>query len=148
VPERGDHPVNCVTFRQATAYCEWQDKRLPTSKEWERAARGDTLQAFPWGSEPATCERAVLALRGKRPGCDRSSTWPVGSKPAGRSVFGALDMSGNVWEWTVDPGGRLPILRGGAWNVDAREATVTYVYPYAPNKGTSSTGFRCARSLP
>jgi formylglycine-generating enzyme required for sulfatase activity len=104
----GRHPVNCVTWKQARDYCAWLGKRLPTSAEWERAARGDDGRLYPWGNEPPTCERAIMSQgtdkRGKaiKPGCGKGHTWPVGSKPKGVSPYGVLDLSGNVSEWAQD----------------------------------------------
>ena len=52
-------------------------------------------------------------------------------------------MMGNVWEWTEEPDGSSPMLRGGAWNTGP--VTVDHLYPYNPGNGTPSTGVRCVR---
>lgn len=98
----GQHPINCIEKRDAEAYCHWRDARLPTETEWEKAARGTDGRTFPWGNDPPDCERAVIG-GSSGPGCGRSDTWPVGSKPAGASPYGAQDMAGNVAEWTASP---------------------------------------------
>src|SRR3569832_758584 len=48
VADRGNHPVNCVTWHQAMPYCSWAGERLPTEEEWDTAARGAERRAFPW----------------------------------------------------------------------------------------------------
>ena len=110
-------PLTCVSWDQANAYCAWRGARLCTEAEWEKAARGgcDTLPAEqqadcaahqrlnPWGDAPATCDLAVMdPNNGSGGGC--STGWPlaVGSKPAGASPYGALDLVGNVGEWVYD----------------------------------------------
>lgn len=90
-----DFPVVRVTWGQASDYCAWAERRLPTEAEWERAARGDDFRNFPWGDEPpseiyANFNRLV------------NDTSRVGSYASGVSPFGALDMAGNVWEWVAD----------------------------------------------
>jgi formylglycine-generating enzyme required for sulfatase activity len=102
-PERQRHPINCVRWDQAVAYCAWRGLRLPTPAEWQKAARGEDARAYPWGEEPASCERAVMAETDDAPGCGSGTTAEVGSRPAGASPYGALDMAGNVSEWTGDP---------------------------------------------
>lgn len=90
--------IGGVTFDQARAYCAWRGKRLPSPDEWRRAAYGDDARKFPWGDAPPTCDRVWMKS------CkDGNPTRP--GRPAGASAAGALDMLGNVAEWT-DPGAR------------------------------------------
>ena len=90
---RANQPINGVTWYQATAYCEWRGARLPTEAEWEYAARGPDSLVYTWGNE---------FDRNKVQGFHNSNRRAanVGSYPSGASWVGALDMSGNVWEWT------------------------------------------------
>jgi formylglycine-generating enzyme required for sulfatase activity len=120
-PERGEHPINCVDWDMAAAYCAWAKKRLPTEAEWEFAARGPDGRRYPWGDEPPdktrmnACGKECLAW-GAKVGVDMGvhgkgmypdddgfpATAPVGSFPEGKSRYGLFDVVGNVWEWTSD----------------------------------------------
>ncbi len=136
VSDRALHPINCVTFDQAAAYCRWAKKRLPTEKEWEHAARlhydakaekGKT-DLFPWGAGAPTKQRANVcgtecAAYFKRHGKTLPPmfddddgfplTAPVGSFRDGATPEGLFDMAGNVWEWTSSPYCAYPDERCG-----------------------------------
>ncbi len=116
--DRGDHPMNCVSWRDAETYCRKTDRRLPTEAEWEYATRGPDGRVFPWGDEKPTvahlnaCDAeclkwskradvGVLVLFEKESD-GYSGTSPVGKFPAGNSRFGPRDVVGNVWEWVAD----------------------------------------------
>ncbi len=116
-PEKGDHPINCVTWDMANTYCQAQEKRLPTEAEWEYATRGPDGRVYPWGDEPPTAahlnacgtecvawgKQNKTALEALYPEDDGyATTAPVGKFPKGRSRFGPYDVVGNVWEWTAD----------------------------------------------
>jgi formylglycine-generating enzyme required for sulfatase activity len=150
--DRDDHPIHCTRWFQADEYCTWVGKRLPGEWEWEWAARGrDEGRTYPWGAESPTCARAVmddLAAGGQ--GCGAAGTALVGSKPAGASRDGVLDLAGNVWERTSDwfDSGQLDRgLRGGGWLASvAGELRSDFRDGVGPSARGRSTGFRCART--
>jgi len=96
-----DQPVVGVSWYDADAYCKWAGAQLPTEAQWEYAARGEQGYIYPWGNDAPTCERAQF-------GSCSGRTIPVGTLLDGASWCGALDMAGNVWEWTEDRYGAYP----------------------------------------
>ena len=143
VPERGDHPVNCVDWGQASSYCAWVGKRLPTEHEWEKAARGTDGRLYPWGNSDPGCYLAVIAGDGSA-GCGHGSTSPVASLADGRSPFGLFDMAGNVLEWTAGADGGMRIARGGSWRGDASPARASSRERVPSGARDARLGFRCA----
>jgi len=144
---RDDHPVNCVDWEQARAYCEWVGKRLPSEREWEKAARGTDGRTYPWGNEAASCSLAVMRESGAT-GCGESSTAPVASRAGGRSPYGIFDMAGNVLEWTADlheAGDGTRVVRGGSWQSPAVPMRASHREAMSPGLRHASVGFRCAR---
>ena len=143
---RGNHPINCVDYYQATNYCTFVGMRLPTEQEWEFAAKSPDNRAYPWG--PAQPSGQIC--------WKNSSTCAVGSHATGRSASGLYDMSGNVAEWTASPfcpyqsGGcttTTRAVRGGGWSLAV--ATELQTSSRAGfNKGVRSAtiGFRCVGS--
>ncbi len=150
---RADHPVVQVSARDAAAYCAWAGLRLPREEEWEFAARGSDGRRYPWGDEPPDRTGAPRANFGTQRCCAPSdadgfaATAPVGTYPAGASPVGALDMAGNVWEWTASrfPGRHDQVaLRGGGWGNNPWCLRVSYRHGNPDDIGLDMVGFRCA----
>lgn len=153
-----DHPVVGVSWIDADRYCRWRGQRLPTDAEWELAAGGTDRRRYPWGDEPASCDRAVYAR------CPPYSTVPVDSYPTGASPVGALHMAGNAWEWVSDwwapyyyrrsprqdpqgpEQGGMRSIRGGAWNRSVWHLRVTDRDSGVVGLRNDHVGFRCAAS--
>jgi formylglycine-generating enzyme required for sulfatase activity len=170
--DHDDHPINCVSWTQATAFCATQGKRLPTEAEWEYAAgSGAEHRRYSWGDSPpsstllnacgAECS-TWFAARGRKlapmyPGDDGFRiTAPAGTFPAGDTAHGLHDMIGNVWEWTSSPYCVYPahecqsphkVFRGGGFAtasaVNARASSRLYSNP---EHRYMDVGFRCVKA--
>ena len=150
------HPVVQVSQRDAVAYCRWRGLRLPDETEWEFAARGTDGRRYPWGNEQPRQGPAARANFGTVACCapDASDGYakiaPVGRFASGASPFGALDMAGNVWEWTSSgfpgkPG--FVSLRGGGWGNNPYCLRVSYRHANPPDIGLDMVGFRCVGEI-
>ncbi len=160
-------PVVGVSWYEAHAYCTWLTElgqrvgwlaanerlRLPTAREWERAARHTDQRRYPWGDAAPTPSHAAYA------GLGMQSVATVGVFPAGAAVCGALDLLGNCWEWTAslaedsdalvaceDVGrSETPLIRGGDLLLGAPELRCGLSHWYQPDQRLPSLGFRMVR---
>jgi len=162
-----DHPVNCVEYEYAVAFCKYMGRRLPTETEWEFAATGPTSSVgdkYPWGS---------IWIPGKACFNTNMTTCPVGKSAVktaagvevAASTSGFYDLAGNVWEWTdsepcIYPqvsgspacGGGDRVVRGGSsYDTDPLILRSTVRFQNrtgnVPKTGWNQrTGFRCART--
>jgi formylglycine-generating enzyme required for sulfatase activity len=159
---RGKRPVINVSWDEANKYCQWLSEKtkktglsfkLPTEAQWEKAARGTGSRKYPWGNnEPDKTLANFFSNVGK--------TTPVGSYPKGASLYGLLDMAGNVWEWCRDwydgkyyhsspeknptgpKSGTYRVVRGGSWGLSARYLRCSYRYYIRPSGRSDGLGFR------
>lgn len=136
-----DHPIGSVTLNDAAAYARWRGLRLPTEREWERAARGEDGRVFPWGDEFKTelCNCLESGIR---------KTLPARSSQSGRSPFGCYHMAGNVWEWTsswYDAAQTEKVVRGGSYADDRKLCTCFYREGMNPRFSKPDLGFRCVK---
>jgi formylglycine-generating enzyme len=156
VRDRQAHPVVHVSHADASAFCAWAGKRLPTEPEWEYAARGGLVgQPFPWGAElePGGVHR-MNVFQGRFPDHNAAAdgwhgTCPVDAFPP--NAYGLHNMTGNVWEWCAGdfgpprPGHRS--TRGGSYLCHAsycRRYRVSARQGLPPDSSTGNIGFRCA----
>jgi formylglycine-generating enzyme len=119
VKQKAEHPATCLSWHDAMAFCAWAGVRLPSEAEWEKAARGTDGRIWPWGNQQPSKDLCNCNFSFNM---NVNDTTPVGIYPQGASPYGALDMAGNVWEWT-----------SSLWGEDSSRPT--YGYPYNSDDG-------------
>ena len=154
----GNHPAETVSWYDARAFCRWlTDKRgfeihLPTEWEWQQAATGgDPNNKYPWGKDYDTqrCNSFDSGL---------GRTTAVGLYPDGISPVGALDMSGNVWEWCSNSDDKPEsgdvssdarrVVRGGSWCGNRDDARAASRNHNTPDYRDNNLRFRVVCSSP
>ncbi len=157
-PEFDNYPVVYVNWDKANRYCTvWIGGSLPTEAQWEKAARGPDGNMYPWGND---LPNSNLLNYNENIG----DTTEVGKYPNGTSVYGVLDMAGNVWEWVNDwydgtyysssptsnplgpDTGQYRVLRGGSWLNYASSVGSANRLRSLPTVTGNVIGFRCSRS--
>lgn len=150
-----NHPVVFVSLLDALQFCTWANVRLPSEFEWEIAARGDEARKFPWGNRPPTNKLCNF-------NSEKRDTTPVNYYRLNRSLFGCLDMAGNVWEWTNSQFRKYPydvtgivvnpkkndkyILKGGSMTSSRRNIRAARRYYLNASSHSYDIGFRVVRA--
>ena len=161
-PQDDQHPVVCLSWSDAIAYCEWLSEQtgerywLPTEAQWEYACRASSEAAYCFGDDAGRLEEYAWYSKNSE-----RKTHPVGQKRA--NAWGLYDVHGNVWEWVQDwygsyskepqsnpsgpETGSARVVRGGSWLHDADRCRSAVRNDADPGHRISNLGFRLARQL-
>ncbi len=142
-----DLPINCVDVAEATRYCKWKGRRLPTEPEHEFAATsGEDKVTHPWGDTPPDANNSCFARK----------EGPCRIKSVPPAAYGLYDIVGNLSEWTSTPYGKYGaqasgtehVVRGASWKSKSPDdARGKRRFSRAPTERDFLVGFRCAKSL-
>jgi formylglycine-generating enzyme required for sulfatase activity len=160
-----DHPINCVDWYEAYAFCIWDGGFLPTEAEWNyTAAGGSDQRVYPWSS-PSTsttldCKHADYSTSWPGQACAKGTNVVGAESPVGDGKWGHADLAGNVFEWTLDwdapysascddcanlASGEYRVIRGGSFDGQAVCLLNSLRETSIPDGRSTGVGFRCAR---
>lgn len=155
-------PALYVTWAEASDFCRTYGKRLPSEAEWEKAARGDKGNLFPWGEQPPA---SGLAMFGQYHVHEIPIVTSVENGKEGQSPYGLYHMAGNAAEWVDDwfgidyyatmpdrnphgvKQGRYKVVRGGSWKSAPTLLRTATRSGASPEQRAATIGFRCAQSI-
>ena len=136
-----NNPVENISWFQAQKYCKSLNKRLPTEKEWEKAARSGSKTKYYWGNK-------INSLYLWYSHNSSYKSHPVALKKP--NDYGLSDMLGNVYEWTdswYSKDKKFRVLRGGSWANRKNSVRVSYRDRAGPSEKGSDIGFRCVKKI-
>jgi gamma-glutamyl hercynylcysteine S-oxide synthase len=164
IPLPSSWPV-FVSHAEASAFCRWAGKTLPTEAQWHRAAYGTpegTERSYPWGEDAPDASRGNFHH-------ERWTASPVDAHPESASAFGVQDLLGNGWEWTSTLFGPLPgfeafsfypgysanffdgkhyVMKGGSQRTDACMLRRSFRNWFQPHYPYIYSTFRCVEGRP
>ncbi len=166
-------PINCVDWYEAFAFCAWDEGRLPTEAEWNRAAAGGEEQRYyPWSApyppgsttiDPTFAAYECTGDGSAEDNCAFTDILTVGARsPKGDGRWGQADLSGNMYEWNLDvydlshlnpcdncanlTSATTRVKRGGNYDSSTSSVRVAVRNDDTPSVPDDDIGLRCART--